>query len=193
MGRDFHRYRWAITKERWISYGDWLAEPRRKAPFDDPIKIVIRQTADLIVANIDTNQFLSLKNVHNLRITNDSFTYYYLLGVLNSRLISWWYRRLIPEKGRAFAEVKVVNLKKLPVRTIDFSNPADKANHDRMVQLVDTILKLHKDLRTAKTDHEKSLIQRQIEQIDKQIDQLVYELYGLTDKETRIVEEAARE
>ena len=42
----------------------------------------------------------------------------------------------------------------------------------------------------AKTDHEKSLIQREIDSINKQIDQLVYELYGLTDEEIRIVEEA---
>jgi len=38
--------------------------------------------------------------------------------------------------------------------------------------------------------NDKSLIQRQIDATDKQIDQLVYELYGLTDEETRIVEEA---
>jgi predicted type IV restriction endonuclease len=44
----------------------------------------------------------------------------------------------------------------------------------------------------AKTDHDKKLIQRQIEQTDKRIDQLVYELYGLTDKEIKIVEEATR-
>jgi len=46
--------------------------------------------------------------------------------------------------------------------------------------------------KTGKTDHEKSLIQRQIHATDKQIDQLVYELYGLTDEEIRIVEEATR-
>ena len=43
-----------------------------------------------------------------------------------------------------------------------------------------------------KTDHEKSLIQRQIDVTDKQIDQLVYELYGLTDDEIRTVEEATK-
>ena len=40
--------------------------------------------------------------------------------------------------------------------------------------------------------NEKSLIQRQIDATDKQIDQLVYELYGLTDKEICIVEEATK-
>jgi hypothetical protein len=38
--------------------------------------------------------------------------------------------------------------------------------------------------------HEKRVIQRQIDATDRQIDQLVYELYGLTDNEIRIVEEA---
>lgn len=50
-----------------------------------------------------------------------------------------------------------------------------------------------RDLRSNmvnKTDHEKSFIQRQIETTDKQIDQLVYGLYSLTDAEIRIVEEA---
>jgi len=37
--------------------------------------------------------------------------------------------------------------------------------------------------------HKESLIQRQIDATDKQIDQLVYELYGLTDEEIKIVEE----
>ncbi len=54
------------------------------------------------------------------------------------------------------------------------------------------MLKLHKNLQAAKTNHEKSLIQRQIDATDKQIDQLVYELYDLTEEEIRIVEETTR-
>jgi len=43
-------------------------------------------------------------------------------------------------------------------------------------------------LRKAKTPHEQESIQRQIAATDKQIDQLVYELHGLTEEKTRIVE-----
>ena len=43
-----------------------------------------------------------------------------------------------------------------------------------------------------KTDHEKSFIQRRIDATDKQIDRLVYELYGLTKEEIRIVEEGTK-
>jgi len=46
--------------------------------------------------------------------------------------------------------------------------------------------------KTGKTDHEKVLIERQIDATDKQIDQLVYESYGLTEEEIKIVEEATK-
>ena len=57
-----------------------------------------------------------------------------------------------------------------------------------MVELVELMLKLHKDLPKAKTPHEQESLQRQIAATDKQIDALVYELYGLTGEEIRIVE-----
>ena len=57
-----------------------------------------------------------------------------------------------------------------------------------MVELVGRILALHKDLDAAKTPAPRTVIQRQIELTDRQIDELVYELYGLTDEEVKIVE-----
>jgi hypothetical protein len=83
-------------------------------------------------------------------------------------------------------------IEQLPIRMIDFSNPADKTHHARMVELVETMLKLHKELAAAKTSHEKTAIQRQIDATDRQIDQLVYKLYGLTKEEIKIVEEAKK-
>ena len=54
----------------------------------------------------------------------------------------------------------------------------------------DRMLDLHKELAAAKTPAAESALQRQIDATDRQIDQVVYELYGLTDEEIRIVEEA---
>ena len=61
-----------------------------------------------------------------------------------------------------------------------------------MVSLVERMLDLHKQLAAAKTDHAKANIQRQIDATDAQIDKLVYELYGLTNDEIKIVEAAAK-
>ena len=74
------------------------------------------------------------------------------------------------------------------IRIIDFSDLADTARHDKMVALVERMLDLNKQRADVKTDHEKNLLERQIEGTDKQIDALVYELYGLTEEEIRIVE-----
>ena len=52
-----------------------------------------------------------------------------------------------------------------------------------MIELVERMLALHKDLAAAKTPTQRTVIQRQI-------DQLVYELYGLTDEEIKVVGEA---
>ena len=51
------------------------------------------------------------------------------------------------------------------------------------------MLTLHKQLASAKTAHDKTVVQRQIEASDRQIDRLVYELYNLTDEEIAILEE----
>ena len=77
---------------------------------------------------------------------------------------------------------------KLPIRTINFSDPADKARHDSMVMLVTKMLDLNKKMQDARPDQEKTLLSRQIEATDAAIDKLVYELYGLTAEEIAIVE-----
>jgi len=46
------------------------------------------------------------------------------LTIFNSRLINFIYQQLVPEVGRAFAQVKAVNLKSLPIRCISFTTPA---------------------------------------------------------------------
>lgn len=74
--------------------------------------------------------------------------------------------------------------------TINFDDPADAARHDRMVALVERMLDLHKKLAAAAIPADKELYGRQIEAADRQIDALVYELYGLTEEEVAIVEGA---
>ena len=57
-----------------------------------------------------------------------------------------------------------------------------------MISLVDKMLYLNKKLSAAKIPDDKTKIQRQIDATDKQIDKLVYDLYGLTEEEIKIVE-----
>ena len=83
-----------------------------------------------------------------------------------------------------FPQVTIKDMTTLPFPSL----LQDKARHDRMVSLVEQMLSLNKQLQTAKTDHENTSLQRQIDATDRQIDLLVYELYRLTEDEIRIVE-----
>jgi len=119
-GEDISKYDLDPQYSRWISYGEWLAEPRPSAPFFALKKIVIRQTADTLIATIDDKQYINLNNVHNLVLKVEVFSLEFILSLLNSEFLSFVHRVLVPEFGRVFAEVKIVNLEKLPIRLISF-------------------------------------------------------------------------
>lgn len=113
---------------------------------------------------------------------------HYLQGLLNSRLLDWLLHGIsTPFRGGYWSYGKRF-IERLPIRLINFVNPADRARHDRMVALVRQMLQLHENLASAKTAHDKTLLERQIVATDRQIDALVYELYGLTNDEIAIVE-----
>jgi len=160
--------------------------PRRKKLFEQP-KILIRQTADHIMACFDIDGWYCLKSGLIVQLpSNATIQYKYLLGILNSWLIRYLYDDLVGEQARVFPEVKPVQLFKLPIRPINFSDPADKAMHDELVSLVERMLELHK--RSPRLPQEKETLQREIESTDGRIDKLVYELYGLSEDEVKIVE-----
>ena len=112
----------------------------------------------------------------------------YWLGLLNSKLL-WWYLSNTGYVLRGgYFVFKTNYLSPFPIRTISFSDPAEKAGHDKMVSLVEQMLASHKSLAVAKSPQEKERLERQIDVTDRAIDALVYELYGLSEEEIRIVE-----
>jgi adenine-specific DNA-methyltransferase len=80
----------------------------------------------------------------------------------------------------------------VPIHPINFSDPAGKAQHEKMVSLVAprtrSVLALHKSLKSTHNPQEADRLTREVESVDKAIDELVYELYGLSEEEIKIVE-----
>jgi hypothetical protein len=114
----------------------------------------------------------------------------YLLGILNSKVFWFAISNISIPFGIRAGEYRYrliyQYMVKVPIRTVNFSDPTDIAKYERMVSLVERMLELHK--RTPRTPQEQELVRREIEATDRQIDLLVYELYGLTEEEIRIVE-----
>jgi hypothetical protein len=151
-------------------------------------KILLRKTGDRIIATYDESGLFPEQSLYFLYNKHADVDYKYLLGILNSRLLTFYYKARSLTNKKSIAQVKKVDLDKLPIHPVNLSDPTDKSRHARMVMLVNSMLTLHKHLAAAKSEAQKNVIQRQIAATDREIDQLVYDLYGLTKEEIAIVE-----
>ena len=97
-------------------------------------------------------------------------SYLYLLGLLNANLLSFYLKTISTRFRGGYIALNRQYIEQLPIRPIDFSDPADKARHDLMVKLVEQMLSLYKRLAAAKTPDDKTRLQRQIAATDQQID-----------------------
>jgi hypothetical protein len=79
------------------------------------------------------------------------------------------------------AQTNIETILQLPLRIINFNDPADVAHHNKMVALVERMLALHRELRSA-DEADRTGLEREIAETDAEIDALVYELYGLAEE-----------
>jgi len=184
--RDFLKGRKYFDKSKKQWYELWC---QRKIFQFENLKIVVPEISDKNRFAIDTNHLYYGDTVCGISINSKfDLKIEYILGILNSKLIETYYKNVTVPKAGGYFIYKTMFLKNIPIRFIDISDPSDKALHDRMVSLVETMLTLHKRLPEVKTPQEKETIQRQIDVTDAQIDKMVYELYGLTEEEIALVE-----
>lgn len=117
-----------------------------------------------------------------------------LLGFLNSKLFWFLISHISIPFGVRAGEFRYrliyQYMAKIPIRPIDFTNPADVEKHDRMVSLVDKMLALVPKRRAEANPQAAAQLDAQIAATDRQIDRLVYDLYGLSEEEIALVEGA---
>ena len=158
------------TKSGVIPYYVML-RPRRKKLFIEP-KILIRQTANRIIAAYDEDQWYCLKSGIIVQLPNKSeVQYLYLLALLNSKLMNFLYSDLVNEDVRIFPEVKPIQLFKLPIVV------SQRQVQIVLENIVNKIITAKKCDRHADTSG-----------LEKECDRLVFQLYGLTEEEIKIVE-----
>lgn len=116
----------------------------------------------------------------------------YLLGILNSKVIWFFLKNTCSvlgdaEKGGRLLQQKIY-IEQVPIHRIDSSDSTSCTRHNKLVQLVEKMLALTPKLRLATSESEKAVLQNAVTTTDAEIDCLVYELYGLTQEEIKIVE-----
>jgi type I restriction-modification system DNA methylase subunit len=132
--------------------------------------------------NVTTGGYGITTNVASINLA-------YLCGLLNSRLLDFYLKNVSTTFHGGYFAANKQYIEQLPIRPIDFSDPADKARHDRMVALVERMLDLNKRKHSGKlAPSQVDRVDREMAATDNQIDELVYELYGITDDERKIIE-----
>ena len=117
----------------------------------------------------------------------------YLLGLLNSRLLSVYIIKHSPVFQGSFHKFSSNYLKKVPIRRIDFTNEKEKKLHADIIGLVKRLLDTHLKIKVVgDSEPKKELLEREAKVYEEKIDKLVYELYGLTDEEVKVVENAVK-
>ena len=145
-----------------------MLRPRRQKLFENP-KILIRQTANRIIAAYDDEKWYCLKSGIIIQLPNETnLSYKYLLGLLNSSLMEFLYNDLVNEENRIFPEVKPVQLFKLPIKI------ANESMQNKISNLVDKII-------TYKKEGKKT------NELENVLDNHIFETYGLTEDEIKII------
>jgi hypothetical protein len=183
-------YRYSLLIDSKI-FVDLEKHPSLKPFYESKPKLLVRRVInrqDRLMATYIDKTLVFKKDVNPFVIVDSTWNALFVLGILNSKLISYIYvnSSSIATKDD-FRQTTLAELRRLPIRRIDFKKPEQVKKHDRMVLFVEQMLDLHKKLNAAKVPDEKTRLQRQIDSTDAQIDKLVYDLYALTPEEIAIV------
>ncbi|MGC9354250.1 MAG: Eco57I restriction-modification methylase domain-containing protein [Mariniphaga sp.] len=182
-GKNIGRYQLLWNNNSWIDYGEWLAESRKPEIFEGE-KILIRKITGktLISTYIPYTSYCNTL-LFVLKIKDDSFSYPALTGVLNSSLIGWYFRKKFQiSNDDTFPQIMIRDILQFPVP--EMTNKAGKEIGEK----VELLIHLNEELQTAKIPSKTEQLQTRIDHTENRIDQLVYELYGLTEEEIALVE-----
>ncbi len=201
-GKDVKRY--SYHSRFYVLYDPKkLDAPRDESNFDSPEKLVVQEIRNItlprrIVAAYDNRRRYCLQSTNTINWKDKytaAFSMKYALGLLNSTLLNWYFRQKFTSNNHIASN----QLASLPIVVPDNGNPPDEARHDRMVALVERMLELNKRKHVAppswrqgekagRLEAGATDLEREIAATDREIDDLVYELYGITDEERKIIE-----
>ena len=172
---------------KYLKYGKWLWRSRESRFFEEP-KILFGRLRNKslerkLIGTLDENKFYNRDNFNNIISRDKNYSLKYILALFNSKLLNYWYKAYFDNVN---INPEQTNL--IPIHTIDHINQSEKSKHDHIVNLVEEMVKSKEGLKTARLDSDVQRLEHHCNTLDHKIDEAVYELYGLTEEEIKIVE-----
>ena len=187
---DVYRYEVNFNAPQWIEFNGQMDERPKEFKWFEGARLLLRRLVNRkqrLMASFADKTFITNKNLYSVLAIGNSVDVRFVLGVLNSRLVSKLYISQVSQATKDdFPQVTIKDVLALPFPQ------ANKSRHDRLVELVEQMLAAKAKLPTAKTERDREFYTNKCATLDQQIDALVYELYGLTAEEIKLVEGAAK-
>jgi type I restriction-modification system DNA methylase subunit/predicted type IV restriction endonuclease len=188
---DVLRYHLHFAAPHWVVFDERIKERPRDFCWFEGERILLRRLVNRrfrLMATLIQRTCITNKNLYTVLAKPNICSLLLILGVLNSKLLSYLYVNQITQATKDdFPQVTINDILGLPF-------PLDTSNVKMETQakhLVSIMIDLCEKLPLARTEQEKIVLSRQITSTDRRIDDLVYELYGLTKEEIKIVEGAS--
>ena len=193
-GKDISRY-YIKSIEKYLEYiPDKLHRPRTKEIFETKEKILIQRITGgnrPLKAVVDVDQYYNKESINNIILNSETeYSIYSILALLNSKLINWFYKMSFTNESNLTVNLSKTYLSQIPIKIISKETPENLGLLLSISNLAKSMIELNIKIKELKTPVEKTALQRQIDATDKNIDKLVYQLYGLTEKEIKIVVES---
>lgn len=185
-GKDIYSY-YYVWKNRWIKYGDNLAAKRDPILFEGERFAVRRIVGTTLISAYFTEKIGISQLLHIVKPFEPQNTKY-ILGIINSKLIAYYFRKKYNRQDKTFPEIRIYELASLPIKQINSSNLIEIKLRDDIITSVDLMLKLNEELQSIKIPDKIEQIKNRIEHTETRINQLVYDLYELNDNEIEIIE-----
>jgi hypothetical protein len=109
----------------------------------------------------------------------------YLLGLLNTRLLTYRFRGLAKLTGPDMWEAFDNSIRDLSIRRINFDDATERGTHDAIVRIVKDLEKATAEARDALSATDRSVAARRASALSDQLDEIALDLYGIIDREER--------
>ena len=138
-----------------------------------------------IVATLDKDKYYTFASTNNLILKEDvDYDIRYILGLLNSNLINWYYSINYSNRSDLTVNVSKTFLEELPIKI------ANKSDQKKLIDLVEKMNVMKKDIINMKHTDKKIALQDKVIKISQEINREVYKLYNLTKKDIDIIEKS---
>lgn len=170
-GRNINKYslKWDGV---WLDYDlDRIHSCKRKDIFESAEKLMFRRVSSSLIFTYDNEQFYALNTlvIVNKKDLDKGPDLKFILGLMNSKLMNYVYSNKFKSTKTVFSEIQARSVKELPIPKISETQELE------IVKLVERIIEQKKG-------------ESETIALENEIDQLVYQLYDLTEEEIEIVE-----